>query len=677
MNLTELVETIKESLNKSPKPYDTTAEVVRVEGETAWVQIPGSEDETPVNLTIAAKEGDNVQVRVSGGTAFLVGNATAPPTDDATAIRASIQSEEADAKATEALELAETAYTKTTTAEQEFAAAVININTDIADLQNQIDGNITTWFYAYVPTTSNAPANTWTTTEDKNNHLGDLFYDTSTGYAYRWMLEDNTYSWSRITDTDVAEALAAAAQAQDTADSKRRVFIVEPTAPYDVGDIWFQGATGDILVCTNARASIIVGSAVVGMTVLGNSAYSSSDWEKRNKYTDDTVASQAKTIADNTAQYFWVNSTGTDTGAHITEVTQDDWNNSSSPNYHSGGNLLARSNGIAVRDGLTELASFGANGSRIGISTQAHVDIDYHSLALKRKEGGSYFVVQDLRNQSGQYSATDVFTGNGSKKIYSLTYPAANTSYTVTVSDSSGGTVTKGENDVEFSTAPTNGATITVSYTTTTPTTIALTFGDRAYGSTLGGYSSVLGYDAVASGFASHALNSGTVAASDDQTAIGTYNEVDSGHKYAFIIGNGSDDDERSNALTVDWHGNAAGKSFAFTSVPTFTTPSIYSSRCQSLTGGYFKAGKLVYVQLGGTNNYTRSATSRSGIQYMTGFPKPSPTARAALSVLWDNHQGMVANIQADGYLYMCNDDGLALSGDETFFITGTYFTSD
>jgi len=403
LNLTDLVEVIKESLNKGPKPYDTTAEVVRIEDETAWVQIPGSDDETPVNLTIAAKVGDNVQVRVSGGNAFLVGNATAPPTDDTTAIKASAQSEEADAKATEALDLASNAYSKTTTVEQEFAAAVININTDIADLQNQIDGNITTWFYAYVPTTSNAPANTWTTTEDKNNHLGDLFYDTSTGYAYRWMLEDNTYSWSRITDTDVAEALAAAAQAQDTADSKRRVFIVEPTAPYDVGDIWFQGATGDILVCTNARASIIVGSAVVGMTVLGNSAYSSSDWEKRNKYTDDTVANQAKTIADNTAQYFWVNSTGTDTGAHITEVTQDDWNNSSSPNYHSGGNLLARSNGIAVRNGMTELATFSTT-TRIGQSTDENVEISSSGILFN---DGSTNVAKIHANNDVSYLTLD------------------------------------------------------------------------------------------------------------------------------------------------------------------------------------------------------------------------------------------------------------------------------
>lgn len=70
------------------KPYDTTARVTRIDGDTAWVHIDGGVDETPVKMTISASEGDTVQVRVSGGTAFLVGNATAPPTDDTTAIYA-------------------------------------------------------------------------------------------------------------------------------------------------------------------------------------------------------------------------------------------------------------------------------------------------------------------------------------------------------------------------------------------------------------------------------------------------------------------------------------------------------------------------------------------------------------------------------------------------------------
>ena len=90
-------------------------------------------------------------------------------------------------------------------------------------------------------------------------------------------------------------------------------------------------------------------------------------------------AYDAKTLADDTNQYFWYAPTGADTGAHITEVPQDEWNDISDPNYHSGSNLLARSNGIAMRDGMTELATFeygsvGAGGgsqqgTRIGSSS--------------------------------------------------------------------------------------------------------------------------------------------------------------------------------------------------------------------------------------------------------------------------------------------------------------------
>lgn len=75
-------------------PYDTTAEVVRIDGSTAWVHIAGGVDVTPAELTIDAKAGDIVQVRVSGGRAFLVGNGTAPPTDDTKAIEAQESTDE-------------------------------------------------------------------------------------------------------------------------------------------------------------------------------------------------------------------------------------------------------------------------------------------------------------------------------------------------------------------------------------------------------------------------------------------------------------------------------------------------------------------------------------------------------------------------------------------------------
>ena len=86
-------------------------------------------------------------------------------------------------------------------------------------------------------------------------------------------------------------------------------------------------------------------------------------------------ALDAKTIASDLNQYFWFEPTGNDTGAHISEVPQDEWSDSSDPNYHSGSNMIANSNGIAVRDGMTEVAQFGSNGIVFGNPTDGEVEI--------------------------------------------------------------------------------------------------------------------------------------------------------------------------------------------------------------------------------------------------------------------------------------------------------------
>ena len=148
-------------------------------------------------------------------------------------------------------------------------------NRDITDLQNQIDGNISTWYYTGVPTLTNIPASQWTTKTDKDKHIGDLYYDKNTGYVYRFMLDNSVYKWIRITDEDIGAAMAAASKAQDTADGKRRVFVTQPVPPYDKGDLWCSGSSGDILTCMTAKAS--------------GESYATSDWRKLNKYTDDSA----------------------------------------------------------------------------------------------------------------------------------------------------------------------------------------------------------------------------------------------------------------------------------------------------------------------------------------------------------------------------------------------------
>jgi hypothetical protein len=98
----ELQRVLDEKDSKKKTPYDTEAEVVRVDVDTVWVKIPGGIDETPAQRTINAKVGDRVQVRVSGGRAFLVGNGTNPPTDDTKANEASYQAQNAEVHAVNA-----------------------------------------------------------------------------------------------------------------------------------------------------------------------------------------------------------------------------------------------------------------------------------------------------------------------------------------------------------------------------------------------------------------------------------------------------------------------------------------------------------------------------------------------------------------------------------------------
>jgi hypothetical protein len=79
-------------------PYDAVATVTRVEDGTAWVSL-SPDSETPASMGIACKAGDSVNVRVSGGRAYVVGNTTAPPTDDAQAIAAKAAAIVAEGKA--------------------------------------------------------------------------------------------------------------------------------------------------------------------------------------------------------------------------------------------------------------------------------------------------------------------------------------------------------------------------------------------------------------------------------------------------------------------------------------------------------------------------------------------------------------------------------------------------
>lgn len=162
------------------------------------------------------------------------------------------------------------------------------INSKINSIKEQSDKCFTIWMDAYTPTLENLPASDWADDVTKNEHLQDIFYNTAKttgGRAYRFELIEGVYVWNEITDKDTIAALEQAQQANDLADSKRRVFVATPTADsvYDVGDIWVNANyndgttiyTNDELVCKVAKTS--------------GTAFNISHWQPTSSATTATI----------------------------------------------------------------------------------------------------------------------------------------------------------------------------------------------------------------------------------------------------------------------------------------------------------------------------------------------------------------------------------------------------
>jgi len=196
--------------------------------------------------------------------------------------------EEAKKQAEEKLQLAKTyaeqQAEKSKIAAQKYADGKLqqftqSIQTDIESIKSQLDGVIETWFYDDEPTLYNKPASDWTTTSEKEKHVGDLYYSKN-GKSYRFMKDSNgyysTYKWTEIADTDVAKALEEARKAKDTADKKRRVFVETPRPPYDEGDLWVKN--DKVQVCQQTKEK---------------GQFSVYDWRALS-YTDDTKANEVE-----------------------------------------------------------------------------------------------------------------------------------------------------------------------------------------------------------------------------------------------------------------------------------------------------------------------------------------------------------------------------------------------
>ena len=97
--------------------------------------------------------------------------------------------------------------------------------TDLSNIQGQIDGNIQTWSGTDVPTLKNEPASTWSD-DEKATHIGDIYYDDN-NHAYRFRVDNGVYSWQILTDTDVTKALSDSADAISKANATEKKLLTD------------------------------------------------------------------------------------------------------------------------------------------------------------------------------------------------------------------------------------------------------------------------------------------------------------------------------------------------------------------------------------------------------------------------------------------------------------------
>lgn len=276
-------------------------------------------------------------------------------------------------------------------------------------------------------------------------------------------------------------------------------------------------------------------------------------------------------------------------------------------NFLTANNITAQNLTIVDEYGNV-LATYDASGITLGQTAEAHAEMDYHSFQLIDKDGNIYLYASDLRDSSGLAELTETFVGDGSRKTFYVG-ARANSATSVTVDgveQTQGTDYTFSIYGFTFSTPPSNGSSIVIVYKTYSDEAKAFTFGVRGSG-TIGMQSVVLGYKSVASGRAavaeglktvasglcshaegsyiqvngvdyyptasgnyshaegagaiasgecSHAQGKGTIATGDCQSVLGRFNISDSSEQFAEIVGNGTNENTRSNIRTLDWGGN-------------------------------------------------------------------------------------------------------------------------
>ena len=529
MSLNEIVKTMQDAVNRQtdqakPGGYDTTATVRRIEGDTAFVHIPGGVDETPVKLTINAKAGDNVQVRVSGGNAFLVGNGSAPPTDDARANQAYTvatvaegAAENALANAARAAEAADSAQASATRAEGAANDAVIAAG----DAQTAA-GN--------AQTAADTALVNLATTEDV---VGVLNWITAHG-----------------TMTTQSGGVFVPGQVY---------FVLDDATPgdYHVGNHYYS-------VVPEPKAADIDSYYI--LTV------------------DESVQNYVATHIVVDAEGLWIIP---DAGGNKVLIATG----SGSTYTTAGTYIVGKVGGVD-----TVLAEFTASGAVIGenASGKSRTIISADGMQVYRNVSGTDTQIANLGYGSGTAS------GGGTADAPYYTFGTRPSNATI-----GNYSIVEGNYNaaVGYSSHAEGGSNVASG---------EASHAEGEDNTASGAISHAEGQYTTASGLFSHSQNWHTIAQRKSQTVIGEYNSLDTTGTtttrgdYAVIVGNGTADNARSNALTVDWSGNveAAGD---VTDGAGNTLSSLITTQTYDLGAVSYTAGTIGTVGTTKTTSITKS----------------------------------------------------------------------
>ena len=493
----DFAQLISQSKSNKTGPYDTQATVKRVEGNTVWVSIPGGVDETPIDKTVNCTAGDKVQVRVSGGRAWITGNASAPPTDDKTAneakgVAAIAQTTAVDAKETaNAVEgIAQAAQASATTAANAAASAVIAA------------GNAQTAANSAQSSAENA-------SEYAARALGNLSTVQSVAETLTWITAHGTMTLT----TDVAP------------DPTHVYFVVDAGGDYTVGGTTYAIVTEPVTADMSTYYELSI---------------------------DESLNNYVATHLSVTSEGLWIIP---DAGGNKVLIATGQGST-----YTSAGTYIIGTNGIVLAKFLASGTTIGAeSGAHTTLdadgqtvykdSTNAIAHIGIGSFPDPEDPDtpirGSYYTFGERTGQIGIGSVSMgvgcIASGEGAVAIGEFSEATGDFSFAHGIDDD-GYALASGHGSHAEGTSIASG-------------NVAHSEGRDARA--IGNNSHAEGVSTVARGDGSHAGGFETEAQGAYQTAIGKLNVKDS--TSAFIIGCGKYEDDnpiRKNALTVDWSGN-------------------------------------------------------------------------------------------------------------------------